>query len=121
MKRKTIYILRITLVLLTFLAVVRGQSVKLLNQLPELVPYQIIPLDPIPDCRLELGIQLIHPYKIENLPEPQQTETLEVIYKRIAYEVSNPSKQAGMFEIDGKLYHLIRIPHTGASQFWDWQ
>ena len=53
--------------------------------------------------------------------EPQQTETLEVIYKRIAYEVSNPSKQAGMFEIDGKLYHLIRIPHTGASQFWDWQ
>ena len=68
-----------------------------------------------------MGIQLIHPYKIENLPEPQQTETLEVIYKRIAYEVSNPSKQAGMFEIDGKLYHLIRIPHTGASQFWDWQ
>ena len=121
MKRKTINILRITLVLLTFLAVVRGQSVKLLNQLPELVPYQIIPLDPIPDCRLELGIQLIHTYKIENLPEPQQTETLEVIYKRIAYEVSNPSKQAGMFEIDGKLYHLIRIPHTGASQFWDWQ
>ena len=50
MKRKTINILRITLVLLTFLAVVRGQSVKLLNQLPELVPYQIIHLDPIPDC-----------------------------------------------------------------------
>ena len=115
MERTTINLLRLVLVILTFTVVLRG------DQMPELIPYQIIPLDTIPDCRLELGIQLIHHYKIENLPDPQQTETLEVIYKRIAYEVSNPSKQAGMFEIDGKLYHLIRIPHTGASQFWDWQ
>jgi hypothetical protein len=80
-----------------------------------------VPLDPIPDCRLELGIELIHPYKIENMPEPQREETLEIIYKRIAYEVSNPSRQAGMFEIDGKMYHLIRIPYTGASDFWGWR
>ena len=100
------------MVFITFIAVLRG------NQLPELVPYHIVPLDPIPDCRLELGIELIHPYKIEEMPEPQREETLEIIYKRIAYEVSNPNRQAGMFEIDGKMYHLIRIPYTGASDFW---
>ena len=88
---------------------------------PEIVPYQIVPLDPIPDCRLELGIELIHPYKIENLPEPQKEETLDIIYKRIAYEISNPNRQTGLFEIDGKLYHLIRIPYTGASSFWGWE
>ena len=92
------------------------------QQQVELVPYQIVPLDPIPDCRLELGIELIHPYKIEEMPEPQREETLEIIYKRIAYEVSNPNRQAGMFEIDGKMYHLIRIPYTGAStNFWGWE
>lgn len=88
--------------------------------LPELVPYQIVPLDPVPDCRLEVGIELIHPYRIENLPEPQKEETLQIIYKRIAFEISNPNKQAGMFEIDGQLYHLIRIPYTAGSDFWGW-
>ena len=102
MKKTTINLLKIILVCITFGAVLRGDQ-------PELIPYQIIPLDPIPDCRLELGVELIHPFKIENLPEPQKEETLELIYKRIAYEVSNPNKQAGMFEIDGKMYHLIRI------------
>ena len=88
--------------------------------LPELVPYQIVPLDPVPDCRLEVGIELIHPYRIENLPEPQKEETLQIIYKRIAFEISNPNKQAGMFEIDGQLYHLIRVPYTAGSDFWGW-
>ena len=111
MKRSTANLLKIIVVFLTFGAVLRGDQ-------PELIPYQIIPLDPIPDCRLELGVELIHPFKIENLPEPQKEETLELIYKRIAYEISNPNKQAGMFEIDGKVYHLIRIPYTGASNFW---
>ena len=111
MKKTTINLLKIILVFITFGVVLRGDQ-------PELIPYQIIPLDPIPDCRLELGVELIHPFKIENLPEPQKEETLELIYKRIAYEVSNPNKQAGMFEIDGKMYHLIRIPYTGASNFW---
>ena len=115
MERSTINLLRVVVVFLTIVVVLRG------NQLPELVPYQIVPLDPIPDCRLELGIELIHPYQIESMPEPQREETLEIIYKRIAYEVSNPNRQAGMFEIDGKLYHLIRIPYTGASDFWGWR
>ena len=115
MERTTINLLRLVLVILTFTVVLRG------DEMPELIPFLIIPLDPIPDCRLELGIELIHPYKIQNMPEPQQTETLEIIYKRIAYEISNPNRQAGMFEIDDKLYHLIRIPYTGASNFWGWE
>ena len=88
---------------------------------PELVPYQIVPIDLQPgDCNLEVGIQLVHPYNVENMQEPQQRETLELIYQRIGYEVVNPQMSAGLFEIDGKLYHLIRIPYTGASVDWDW-
>ena len=88
---------------------------------PELVPYQIVPIDLQPgDCNLEVGIQLIHPYNVENMQEPQQQETLEIIYQRIGYEIVNPQMSAGMFEIDGKLYHLIRIPYTSASTEWDW-
>ena len=88
---------------------------------PELVPYQIVPIDLQPgDCNLEVGIQLVHPYNVENMQEPQQRETLEIIYSRIGYEIVNPHKSAGMFHIDGKLYHLIRIPYTGASNDWDW-
>ena len=115
MRKTTLSTIHVILVVLTLISVARG------NQLPELVPYQIVPLDPIPDCRLELGIELIHPHKIESMPDPQREETLEIIYKRIAYEVSNPNRQAGMFEIDGKMYHLIRIPYTGASDFWGWR
>lgn len=89
---------------------------------PELVPYQIVPLDPVPDCRLEMGIELIFPQSIVNLPGPQKDETLEIIYKRIAFEISNPDKTAGLFQVDGIMYHLIRIPYTGAStQFWGWE
>tara|TARA_Y100000004_G_scaffold107669_1_gene120761 strand:- start:1375 stop:1770 length:396 start_codon:yes stop_codon:yes gene_type:complete len=88
---------------------------------PELVPYQIVPLDPIPDCRLEMGIELIYPQSIMNLPKPQREETLEIIYKRVAFEISNPEKSAGLFQIDGQMYHLIRIPYTGASNFWGWE
>ena len=88
---------------------------------PELVPYQIVPLDPVPDCRLEMGIELIFPQSIMNMPEPQKEETLEIIYKRVAFEISNPDKTAGLFQVDGRMYHLIRIPYTGASNFWGWE
>ena len=40
---------------------------------PELVPYQIVPIDLQPgDCNLEVGIRLVHPYNVENMQEPQQ-------------------------------------------------
>ena len=93
-----------------------------MQQMKLVVPYQIIPLDPIPDCRLEVGIELIYPQSFNGMPEPQKEETLRIIYQRVAFEISNPDKTAGLFEIDGRMYHLIRIPYTGAStKFWGWE
>ena len=130
MKRITISVIHLIIVAITFLSVIRGQNLdyyvdsdfELLPIPPELVPYQIVPLDPIPDCRLEMGIELIYPQSIMNMPEPQKEETLEIIYKRVAFEISNPDKSAGLFQVDGRMYHLIRIPYTGAStNFWGWE
>ena len=106
------------------MSVIRGQNLdyyvdsdfELLPIPPELVPYQIVPLDPVPDCRLEMGIELIYPQSIMNMPEPQKEETLEIIYQRVAFEISNPDKSAGLFQIDGRMYHLVRIPYTGVLQ-----
>ncbi len=130
MKKITISLIHVIIVAITFLSVVRGQNLdyyvdsdfELLPIPPELVPYQIVPLDPVPDCRLEMGIELIFPQAIMNMPEPQKEETLEIIYQRVAFEISNPDKSAGLFQVDGRMYHLVRIPYTGAStRFWGWE
>ena len=130
MKRTTLSIIHLIIVVLTFVSVIRGQNLdyyvdsdfELLPIPPELVPYQIVPLDPVPDCRLEMGIELIYPQSIMNMPEPQKEETLEIIYQRVAFEISNPDKSAGLFQVDGRMYHLVRIPYTGASnRFWGWE
>ena len=130
MRKTTLSIIHLIIVVLTFVSVLKGQNLdyyvdsdfELLPIPPELVPYQIVPLDPVPDCRLEMGIELIYPQSIMNMPEPQKEETLEIIYKRVAFEISNPNKSAGLFQVDGRMYHLIRIPYTGASRnFWGWE
>ena len=130
MKKITISLIHVIIVAITFLSVIRGQNLdyyvdsdfELLPIPPELVPYQIVPLDPVPDCRLEMGIELIYPQAIMNMPEPQREETLEIIYQRVAFEISNPEKSAGLFQVDGRMYHLVRIPYTGAStRFWGWE
>ena len=120
MKKITISLIHVIIVALTFMSVIRGQHLdyyvdsdfELLPIPPELVPYQIVPLDPVPDCRLEMGIELIYPQSIMNMPEPQKEETLEIIYQRVAFEISNPDKSAGLFQVDGRMYHLVRIPYT---------
>ena len=130
MERIMISLIHVALVALTFLSVARGQNLdyyvdsdfELLPIPPELVPYQIVPLDPVPDCRLEMGIELIYPQSLMSMPEPQKEETLQIIYQRVAFEISNPEKSAGLFQIDGRMYHLVRIPYTGAStRFWGWE
>ena len=130
MKKITISLIHVIIVAITFLSVIRGQNLdyyvdsdfELLPIPPELVPYQIVPLDPVPDCRLEMGIELIYPQAIMNMPEPQKEETLQIIYQRVAFEISNPDKSAGLFQVDGRMYHLVRIPYTGASnRFWGWE
>ena len=130
MKKTTLSIVHLIIVVLTFVSVLRGQNLdyyvdsdfELLPIPPELIPYQIVPLDPVPDCRLEMGIELIYPQAIMNMPEPQKEETLQIIYQRVAFEISNPEKSAGLFQVDGRMYHLVRIPYTGASnRFWGWE
>ena len=132
MKKITLSVIHVLIVIvaIVFGSKLRGQNIdryvnsefELLPIPPEMVPYQIVPLDPVPDCRLEMGIELIYPQSIMNLPEPQKEETLEIIYKRVAFEISNPDKSAGLFQVDGRMYHLIRIPYTGAStNFWGWE
>ena len=130
MKKTTLSIIHLIVVVLTFVSVLRGQNLdyyvdsdfELLPIPPELIPYQIVPLDPVPDCRLEMGIELIYPQAIMNMPEPQKEETLQIIYQRVAFEISNPEKSAGLFQVDGRMYHLVRIPYTGASnRFWGWE
>ena len=130
MKRIIVSLIHVVLVALTFISVARGQNLdyyvdsefELLPIPPELIPYQIVPLDPVPVCRLEMGIELIYPQAIMNMPEPQKEETLQIIYQRVAFEISNPEKSAGLFQVDGRMYHLIRIPYTGAStKFWGWE
>ena len=132
MKRITFSVIHVLIVIMAMIfgSKLRGQNIdryvnsefELKPIPPELVPYQIVPLDPVPDCRLEMGIELIYPQSIMNLPEPQREETLEIIYKRVAFEISNPEKSAGLFQVDGRMYHLIRIPYTGAStNFWGWE
>ena len=130
MKKTTLSIIHLVVVVLTFVSVLRGQNLdyyvdsdfELLPIPPELVPYQIVPLDPVPDCRLEMGIELIYPQSLMSMPEPQKEETLQIIYQRVAFEISNPEKSAGLFQIDGRMYHLVRIPYTGAStRFWGWE
>ena len=130
MKKITISLIHVIIVAITFLSVIRGQNLdyyvdsdfELLPIPPELVPYQIVPLDPVPDCRLEMGVELIYPQSLMSMPEPQKEETLQIIYQRVAFEISNPEKSAGLFQIDGRMYHLVRIPYTGAStRFWGWE
>ena len=130
MKRIIVSLIHVGLVALTFLSVARGQNLdyyvdsdfELLPIPPELIPYQIVPLDPVPDCRLEMGIELIYPQSLMSMPEPQKEETLQIIYQRVAFEISNPEKSAGLFQVDGRMYHLVRIPYTGASnRFWGWE
>lgn len=89
---------------------------KLLGQdKPEMIPYRLVPGDGVYNCRLEFEVEIIHPYQVENLVEVHKEETIDIIYERIYFEVLHPHYQNHMFEIDGKLYYLIRIPYTGVE------
>ncbi len=82
---------------------------------PEMIPYRLIPADYHPDSLLEIEIEIIQPYAIDNLVRVHREEVLEIIYQRIEFEILNPQSHNQIFKIDGKLYYLIRIPYTGVS------
>ena len=64
---------------------------------------------------LEIEIEIIQPYAIDNLVRVHREEVLEIIYQRIEFEILNPQAHNQIFKVDGKLYYLIRIPYTGVS------
>jgi hypothetical protein len=83
------------------------------QELPEMVPYRLLPCDYSPDEWLELEIEIIAPILINGIPTVHREETLEIFYERINFEIVNPSMRNEMFAIDGKLYYLIRLPFNG--------
>ena len=101
------------LILLMLLGFMYGNQIR-----PEMIPYRLVPSDPHPDYLLEIEIELVHPYTVEAMVEVHRQETLNVIYERIEFEIINPQGRNQIFEVDGKLYYLIRVPYTGAS--WDY-
>ena len=102
-------------VLVAIIAIVFSIS-KLNGQVrPEIVPYTLVPSDPHPDHLLEMEIEIIQPYTVETLISVHKQETMNIIYERIEFETINPDGSNQIFEIDGKLYYLIRIPYTGAQ------
>ena len=79
---------------------------------PEMIPYRLVPSM---DMGCHLDIEIIQPIQLNGLPRMHSDEVVEVIYQRIAYELTNPYARSEMFSIDGKLFYLIRVPYTGAN------
>jgi len=83
------------------------------QELPEMVPYRLVPIDYNPDELLELEVEIIEPLSADGLVKVHKEETLEILYERINFEIINPEMRNEMFKIDDKLYYLIRLPYNG--------
>ncbi len=111
MKRYSISLIHLFIALLTFMLCsnLNGQ------ERPEMIPYRLVPADYHPDSLLELEIEIIHPYSVDNLVRKHREEIMEIIYERIEFEILNPQADNQIFKIDGQLFYLIRIPYTGVN------
>lgn len=89
-------------------------SILYSQELPEMIPYRLLPCDYNPDEWLELQIEIISPITTNGIPAIHRAETLEIFYERINFEVVNPERRNEMFKIDDKYYYLIRLPYMGA-------
>ena len=102
------------LILLMLASILYSQALpQLLTQVPEMVPYRLLPCDYSPDEWLELEIEIIAPITTDGFPAVHKAETLEILYERINFEVINPEMRNEMFKIDGQQYYLIRLPFNG--------
>ena len=101
--------------LIALIALIFGVSKLNGQERPEMIPYRLVPSDPHPDHLLEMEIEIIQPYTVETLISVHKQETMNIIYERIEFETINPNGNNQIFEIDGKLYYLIRIPYTGVQ------
>ena len=108
MKKKTISIIHIVLVALTFVSVLKGGFPRVYDR-PEIIPYKLVPSVAEIDV---LTIEIIEPNCIVDIPEIQREETIEIIYKRINLQETGYWILNDVFWIDDKPYILIKIKES---------
>ena len=108
MKKKTISIIHIVLVALTFVSVLKGGFPRVYNR-PEIIPYKLVPSVAEIDV---LTIEIIEPNCIVDIPEIQREETIEIIYQRIKLQETGYWILNDVFWIDDKPYILIKIKES---------
>ena len=108
MKKKTISIIHIVLVALTFVSVLKGGFPRVYDR-PEIIPYKLVPSVAEIDV---LTIEIIEPNCIVDIPEIQREETIEIIYKRIKLQETGYWILNDVFWIDDKPYILIKIKES---------
>jgi hypothetical protein len=107
-KKKTISIIHIVLVALTFISVLKGGFPRVYDR-PEIIPYKLVPSVAEIDV---LTIEIIEPNCIVDIPEIQREETIEIIYKRIKLQETGYWILNDVFWIDDKPYILIKIKES---------
>ena len=108
MKRKTISIIHVVLVVLTFISVLKGGFPRVYDR-PEIIPYKLVPSVAEIDI---LTIEIIEPNCIVDIPEIQREETIEIIYQRIKLQETGYWILNDVFWIDDKPYILIKIKES---------
>ena len=108
MNKKTISIIHVVLVVLTFMSVLRGGFPRVYDR-PEIIPYKLVPSVAEIDV---LTIEIIEPNCIVDIPEIQREETIEIIYRRIKLQETGYWILNDVFWIDDKPYILIKIKES---------
>ena len=108
MNKKTISIIHVVLVVLTFMSVLKGGFPRVYDR-PEIIPYKLVPSVAEIDV---LTIEIIEPNCIVDIPEVQREETIEIIYQRIKLQETGYWILNDVFWIDDKPYILIKIKES---------
>ena len=108
MRKTTISIIHVVLVVLTFISVLKGSFPRVYDR-PEIIPYKLVPSVAEIDV---LTIEIIEPNCIVDIPEIQREETIEIIYKRIKLQETGYWILNDVFWIDDKPYILIKIKES---------
>jgi hypothetical protein len=106
--KKTISIIHVVLVVLTFISVLKGGFPRVYDR-PEIIPYKLVPSVAEIDV---LTIEIIEPNCIVDIPEIQREETIEIIYQRIKLQETGYWILNDVFWIDDKPYILIKIKES---------
>ena len=108
MRKTTISIIHVVLVVLTFMSVLKGGFPRVYDR-PEIIPYKLVPSVAEIDV---LTIEIIEPNCIVDIPEIQREETIEIIYQRIKLQETGYWILNDVFWIDDKPYILIKIKES---------